>query len=81
MRRPSPRLECDMCEEPATHRVTIEIGRRSLLRNLCRSHLGQLLNGTRPAEGDRSEVYKATPASAARASVTSIHEHRVRQDH
>jgi hypothetical protein len=59
------KFECDMCGEPATERVTIEIGPRSFLKDLCYSHAGALLSGARTArEGLRKGAELVTSAAA-----------------
>jgi hypothetical protein len=62
---------CDVCGKPAAERVTIRIGDRSVQKDLCQTHLAELINGTRAARRGRrpalGETAKA-PRPRARAA-------------
>jgi hypothetical protein len=66
-------LVCDVCGEPAGQRVTIRIGRRALVKDLCDPHLAELTDGTRLAKRGRPRAVgaaagrrKSTPAASDR---------------
>jgi hypothetical protein len=39
---------CGVCGAPATDQVWIEVGRRTLVKDLCAGHIHELIAGTRP---------------------------------
>lgn len=49
MRVRSGRTVCGVCGEPAIDRVTIKVGGRSLVKDLCGRHLEELTLQTRSA--------------------------------
>jgi hypothetical protein len=54
-------LVCDVCGEPAAETVTIRVGRRNLVKDLCATHVAELVKGARrPRPGRR----KGTVATA-----------------
>jgi hypothetical protein len=46
-------LVCDVCGQPASDTVTIRAGGKSMLKDLCAKHLGELLKGTRAPKRGR----------------------------
>jgi hypothetical protein len=63
-------LVCDTCGAPATDTVTVRVGTRNLLKDLCRTHLSELITGTRVPKRGRKPGSKST-ARAGRATRTS----------
>jgi hypothetical protein len=63
---------CDVCGEPASESVTIRAGDRSLLKDLCAKHLGELLTGTRAPRRGRPRSTGAPP----RKRSTNTHSQR-----
>ena len=61
-------LVCDVCGQPASETVTIRAGNRSLLKDLCAKHLGELLTGTRMPKRGRP---RSRGAASGKASTTS----------
>ena len=60
-------LVCDVCGRPAEESVTIRAGRVNRMKDLCRSHLQELLAGTRtPRRGRKPTVAKASTAAPKR---------------
>lgn len=60
-------LVCDVCGEPAAESASIKVGRRSLRKDLCDTHLRELAAGARPARPGRR---KATAKASSRKSPT-----------
>jgi hypothetical protein len=56
-------LVCDVCGQPASETITIRAGNRSLLKDLCAKHLGELLTFTRVPKRGRPKSTKATSRS------------------
>jgi hypothetical protein len=56
-------LVCDVCGQPASETITIRAGSRSLLKDLCAKHLGELLTGTRVPKRGRPKSTKVTSLS------------------
>jgi hypothetical protein len=46
-------LVCDVCGEPAVQSVSIRTDRRTLVKDLCDTHLAELTAGARPARRGR----------------------------
>ena len=65
---------CDVCGDPAAETVTIRVSGRSVLKDLCSSHLSELLNGTRAStRGRRPKRGAASPVAVpARRPVRSV---------
>jgi hypothetical protein len=60
-------LVCDVCGVPATETVAIRVGSRNLLKDLCKTHLAALVEGTRrPKRGRKPGSKSATKSTAAR---------------
>jgi hypothetical protein len=58
-------LVCDACGQPAEETVTIRAGGKSMLKDLCAKHLGELLTGTRaPRRGRPRSRDKSTGTSS-----------------
>jgi hypothetical protein len=48
-------IVCDVCGQPAEEQVTIRARGRNVAKDLCRTHLNELLKGTRaPRRGRRA---------------------------
>jgi len=67
---------CDVCGGPVAETVTLKVGARTLLKDLCSKHLAELVQGTRrPKRGRKPGVRAAIPAAKsvrkARAGRTS----------
>lgn len=59
-------LVCDTCGRPAADTVTIRVGRRNLVKDLCSAHVAELVKGARtPRPGRRKAVVAAAPPAAA----------------
>jgi hypothetical protein len=56
-------LVCDVCGQPASETITIRAGSRSLLKDLCAKHLGELLTGTRVPKRGRPKSTRAASRS------------------
>lgn len=55
-------LVCDVCGQPAAESVTMKMGRRSLVKDLCESHLSELTSGARPARPGRRRATRSVAA-------------------
>jgi hypothetical protein len=61
-------LVCDICNKPASETVTIRVGRGNYVKDLCASHVNELISGARkPRPGRRKGVVAAAAAKAAPA--------------
>lgn len=59
-------LVCDRCGAPATETVTIKVGQRNLVKDLCRAHVAELVKGARrPRPGRRRGAVAAKEAASA----------------
>ena len=58
-------LVCDTCRQPATQTVSLKVGTRTLLKDLCKTHLAELVAGTRRPKRGRRPGSKSTTKSAA----------------
>ena len=60
-------LVCDTCGKPATETVTIKVARGNFVKDLCASHVNELVAGARrPRPGRRKAVVgAAAPKRAA----------------
>jgi len=61
-------LVCDICGKPAAETVTIKVGTRNHLKDLCSQHLGELLQGTRAPRRGRPKVSAPGHSEGAPAS-------------
>jgi hypothetical protein len=62
-------IVCDSCGEIAAERVSIRAGGRALQKDLCATHLAELLRGANPARRGRPPAtMTGTPTPAATAS-------------
>ncbi|HXF35721.1 MAG TPA: hypothetical protein VNO17_00900 [Actinomycetota bacterium] len=61
-------LVCDTCGEPATETVTIRVGRRNLVKDLCATHVAELVKGARRPRPGRRKGAVATPRRKAAAN-------------
>jgi hypothetical protein len=62
-------LVCDVCGQPATASVSMRVGRRSLTKDLCDTHLSELTAGARAARPGRRKgttVARATKRGPGR---------------
>jgi hypothetical protein len=60
-------LVCDVCGQPATESVSMKVGRRSLVKDLCSRHITELTAGARRARpGRRRAVVSSTAAPKRR---------------
>src|SRR5690349_1466757 len=57
---------CDVCGAPADETVSIRVGSRNLQKDLCGTHLAELLQGTRAPKRGRRRA--GAPASPKRTS-------------
>jgi hypothetical protein len=62
-------LVCDVCGQSPAETVTIRAGNRTMLKDLCAKHLGELLTGTRAPKRGRPK--SRAVASAKRSAVRS----------
>ena len=58
-------LVCDVCGKAASETVTIRTGSRTVLKDLCSTHLGELLSGTRAPKRGRRRAAVAAPSETA----------------
>jgi hypothetical protein len=57
-------LVCDACGRPAAETVTIRVGRGNFVKDLCATHVSELISGARkPRPGRRKGVVAASGAS------------------
>jgi hypothetical protein len=65
-------LVCDVCGAPASGTVSFKVNGRSLQKDLCRVHLGELTAGARaPKRGRRAGLVAApSPTAGARTKRT-----------
>ncbi len=62
-------LVCDACGRPAVETVTIKLERGNFVKDLCGTHVNELIAGARrPRPGRRKSVVATTPASKAAAA-------------
>ena len=66
-------IVCDVCAKPATERVTFKARDRTLQKDLCDEHLGELMKGSRAAKRGRRPALatSAAPSPARRRTRTS----------
>lgn len=59
-------LVCDSCGRPAAETVTIRVARGNFVKDLCASHVNELVGGARrPRPGRRKAVVATSPEGAA----------------
>jgi hypothetical protein len=59
-------LVCDTCGKPAAETVTIRVARGNYVKDLCASHVSELLSGARkPRPGRPKAVASGTSKKAA----------------
>ncbi|MDP9318689.1 MAG: hypothetical protein M3O94_06395 [Actinomycetota bacterium] len=61
-------IVCDVCGEPAVERVTLRTGNRTLQKDLCATHLAELVAGARPAKRGRPPKKVSPSTAVAKAS-------------
>jgi hypothetical protein len=60
-------LVCDACGKPALETVTIRLGRGNFVKDLCGTHINELIAGARrPRPGRRKGAVASKPAPAAK---------------
>jgi hypothetical protein len=65
-------LVCDTCGRPAAETVTVRVERGNFVKDLCSTHVNELLSGARkPRPGRRKAVGPAKPAAASPAKKRS----------
>jgi hypothetical protein len=55
-------LVCDVCGAPAATTVTLKVDGKSLQKDLCSDHVGELVHGARPARPGRRRSPGPAPA-------------------
>jgi len=64
-------LVCDACGKPAAETVTIKVTRGNFVKDLCASHVNDLVAGARrPRPGRRKGVVTSAAAPKATAKAT-----------
>ena len=58
---------CDVCGEPAVERMTMEVGARTLVKDLCEQHLKEAVSGARRAKRGGAAA-RAAAAAAERTA-------------
>ncbi len=61
-------LVCDVCGEPAAETVTIRVGRRNLVKDLCATHVAELVKGARRPRPGRRKGTVAKPEAARKTA-------------
>jgi hypothetical protein len=61
-------LVCDVCGEPAAETVTIRVGRRNLVKDLCATHVAELVKGARRPRPGRRKGTVAQPEASRKAA-------------
>jgi len=61
-------LVCDVCGEPAAETVTIRVGRRNLAKDLCATHVAELVRGARRPRPGRRKGTVAKPEAARKVA-------------
>lgn len=69
-------LVCDACGDVASRRITIRLGQRSLVKDLCDPHLAELTDGARLAKRGRPKTVAATPSKDKSASAAPTRQRR-----
>src|SRR5439155_25067399 len=67
-------IVCDTCGGPAAERISIRVGGRSLQKDLCATHVAELLQGANPARRGRRPTLIAptlSPKRPGRPSTTA----------
>jgi hypothetical protein len=55
-------LVCDTCGKPASETVTIKVARGNFVKDLCASHVTELISGARRPRRGRPRAVAAKPA-------------------
>jgi len=50
-------IVCDVCAKPAEERITFRVRGRSLQKDLCREHIGELVTGARAVKRGRPPTF------------------------
>ena len=56
---------CDVCGKPASETATIKVGRGNFAKDLCATHVTELIAGARRPRPGRPRKMAGTPAAAA----------------
>ena len=62
---------CDVCGKPASDTISIRVGGRNLTKDVCETHLAELVAGARPARRGRRRGSLAAKSAPARARKTA----------
>ncbi len=58
-------LVCDVCGQPAAETVTLRVGRRNLVKDLCSTHVAELVAGARRPRPGRRKAMVVAPEAAS----------------
>jgi hypothetical protein len=61
-------LVCDQCGKPAASSITIRVGAKNFVKDLCGEHLRALLKDTRAPRRGRPKVGASTGTAAPKAA-------------
>jgi hypothetical protein len=61
-------LVCDACGKPAVETVTIKAARGNFVKDLCATHVNELVSGARRPRRGRPKTVAARPAAAKPAA-------------
>src|SRR2546425_11197243 len=64
-------LVCDVCGKPASDTISIRVGGRNLTKDVCETHLAELVAGARPARRGRRRGGPGAKSAPARARETA----------
>ena len=59
-------LVCDTCGRPAAETATIKVSRGNFVKDLCSTHIDEMIAGARRPRPGRRKGVVSTPASAPR---------------
>jgi hypothetical protein len=51
---------CDVCGAPTTQTITLKVGTRNLLKDLCQRHVAEIVKGARAPKRGRKPGSKST---------------------
>jgi len=63
-------LVCDACGKPAAETVTIRVGRGNFVKDLCSTHVSELISGARRPRPGRRKGSVARPPTAKKAATS-----------
>jgi len=64
-------LVCDACGKPAAETVTIKAARGNFVKDLCATHVNELVSGARRPRRGRPKTVAARPAAKPAAKKTA----------